>query len=48
MALNFLVEIVRLELTTPCMPCKYSSQLSYTPGLGKDKVLNSTYDCRNL
>lgn len=29
--LSHQVEIVRLELTTPCMPCKYSSQLSYTP-----------------
>ena len=27
----FIVEIVRLELTTSCMPCKRSSQLSYIP-----------------
>lgn len=42
--LSHQVEIVGLEPTTPCMPCKYSSQLSYTPVLGKDKVLRSTCD----
>jgi hypothetical protein len=29
----FYVGVVRLELTTPCTPCKYASQLRHTPPL---------------
>ena len=27
----FIVGVIRLELTTPCTPCKYASQLRHTP-----------------
>lgn len=30
------VELMRLELTTPCMPCRCSSQLSYSPVSGRE------------
>ena len=32
-----LVEVRGFEPRTPCMPCKYSSQLSYTPIFAKKK-----------
>lgn len=37
-----MVEIVGVEPTTSCMPCKRSSQLSYTPIFSKN--FDSTSD----
>ncbi len=34
-AFHFLVEIIGVEPMTSCMPCKRSSQLSYTPMISK-------------
>ena len=37
--LDFLVEIVGVEPTTPCLQSRCSSQLSYTPMILKNLVL---------
>ena len=36
------MELRRFELLTPCMPCKCSSQLSYSPS-GKDYSIGKRY-----